>query len=376
MKVAFLIDTISTDTAGTQKQLLEMIRRLDRSTFEPQLICLWESPWMKKNSLPCTCTVLGYRGFLKTNFPGVVRRLARIISEQRIDIVHTFFEDSIFVAWFSAAFARPRPVLLSSRRDIGLGRKNQPWYHSLFRLALPYVNRSFAGIVANSEEVRRYVAQRERTPLSKIKVHYNGVAFPTHDPAPAIPATIAAHPNATWIAICASLTPVKRHDLLFNAFARLPIDGASTPPRLILLGEGPERSTLESLASDLGIRDRVHFEGAVKDINTYLRHVDIGVLCSDREGLSNAILEYMVYSLPVVATRVGGNVELVDHDNGRLVPPDDVDALAAALRELIDDEPLRHRLGAASRRKVSERFSWERSMRTIEDYYRSLAPSN
>ncbi|MBB6091639.1 glycosyltransferase involved in cell wall biosynthesis [Povalibacter uvarum] len=369
MKIAFLIDTISTDTAGTQKQLLEMIRRLDRTAFEPQLICLWESPWMTRNTLPCPCTVLGYRGFVKSNFPGVVRRLAAMLSEQRIDVVQTFFEDSIFVAWLGAALARPRPVLLSSRRDIGLGRENQPWYHGLFGRALPYVNRTFAGIVANSEQVRQYVSQRERTPLSKIKVHYNGVAFPDANITVPAPDLLATHANDVWIGIVASLTPVKRHDLLIRSFARL---GAASPARLLLLGEGPQRATLEALARECGVSERVHFEGAVKDVGAYLRHVDIGVLCSDREGLSNAILEYMSYALPVVATQVGGNGELVNADNGVIVPPDDVDAMASALQRLVGDRELRGRLGRTSREKALTLFSWEKSMSDIEAYYRSL----
>jgi glycosyltransferase involved in cell wall biosynthesis len=369
LRIAFLIDTISTDTAGTQKQLLEMIRRLDRTTFEPQLVCLWESPWMAQNALPCPCTVLGYRGFVKSNFPGVIRRFARMLSQQRIDIVQTFFEDSIFVAWLSAAVAHPRPVLLSSRRDIGLGRENQPWYHSLFGKALPYVNRGFAGIVANSEQVRQHVSRRERTPLEKITVHYNGVAFPDADTVAPAPRILATYPNAVWIGIVASLTPVKRHDLLIRSFAGL---RPGTETRLLLLGDGPQRTSLEELARDCGVGDRVHFEGAVKNVGAYLQHIDVGVLCSDREGLSNAILEYMSYGLPVVATGVGGNSELVNSDNGRIVPAGDVEALAAALQTLADDGEQRKRLGRTSREKALRLFSWDKSMASIEAYYRSF----
>src|SRR4051794_6687562 len=109
MKIAYLIDTIATGTAGTQKQLLEIIRRLDPAEFEPQLICLWESPWMAANPLPCRCTVLGYRGFLKPNFPSVVRKLAAVIDADSIDVIQTFFEDSIFVAALGTALARSSP---------------------------------------------------------------------------------------------------------------------------------------------------------------------------------------------------------------------------------------------------------------------------
>jgi L-malate glycosyltransferase len=378
MKIAYLIDTIACDTAGTQKQLLETIRRLDRAQFEPQLICLWESPWMKTNRLPCRCTVLGYRGFLKANFPRVVRQLAQLISSERIDVVQTFFEDSIFVAWLSALLARPRPVLLSSRRDIGLGSENQPWYHSLFRRALPIVNRHFDGIIANSEQVRAYVSARERTPLDKIKVHYNGVALPVAPPVAEsgdAPGCLATHHADVWIGLAASLTPVKRHDLAIRAFAKLIDANLPVTIRLVLLGEGPQRGQLEQLAQSCGVRPLVHFEGAVSDVSSYLRRLDVGVLCSDREGLSNAILEYMACSLPVVATRVGGNAELVMQENGLLVEANDADALAKALRVLAVDKDLRVRMGVASRERAVRLFSWERSMADLESYYRSLVGS-
>jgi L-malate glycosyltransferase len=369
MKIAYLIDTIATGTAGTQKQLLETIRRLNAQEFEPQLICLWESPWMTANPLPCKCTVLGYRGFLKPNFPSVVRKLAALIDADRIDVIQTFFEDSIFVAASGAALAKSSPVLLSSRRDIGLGQSNQPWYHRLFGMALPTVNRRFQGIIANSEQVRRYVAQREKTPASKIAVIYNGVTISARTGT--VPAVFQGHAADVWLGLVASLTAVKRHDLLIRALAAVAKTAGGSRVRVVLLGDGPERSRLEQLAAQCGVADLVHFEGAVTDVGAYLQKLDIGVLCSDREGLSNAILEYMAAGLPVVATEVGGNAELVTRENGICVPANDVDALASALVKLIADRQLRTSMGAASFARVQRDFSWESSMATLQAYYRS-----
>jgi L-malate glycosyltransferase len=371
MKIGYLIDTIATDTAGTQKQLLEIIRRLDEREFAPELICLWESPWMLENSLPCPLTVLGYRGFLKANFPSVVRRLAAVIDAHGIDVIQTFFEDSIFVAALGEACARTSPVLLSSRRDIGLGAGRQPWYHRLFSAALPLVNRRFRGIVANCEQVRQYAARRERTPLDKIKVVYNGVTLPASVPAP-IPTVFVEHPASVWIGLTANLTPVKRQDLLIRALASITRGGIDPQAHVLLLGEGPQCSKLEQLAQSCGVGHLVHFAGAVTDIGSYLRHLHIGVLCSDREGLSNAILEYMAFGLPVVATEVGGNSELVSAQNGIRVPANDVESLAHALSTLIADAALRARLGEASLQRVRGEFSWEGSMSELQAYYRSV----
>jgi glycosyltransferase involved in cell wall biosynthesis len=367
IRVAYLIDTIACDTAGTQKQLLETIARLDRRRFAPFLICLRKSEWMRSHRLPCPCQVLGYGGFLDANFLGVVQKLIRHISDARIDIVQTFFEDSIFVGSLGARLGRRRPVLISSRRDMGLGYRNQPWYHKLYPAALWVVNRFFDGIIANSRNVRAYAAKRERVSPDKIAVIYNGIELPTRpDEAPML---FREYTADIWIGIAASLTPVKRHDVLLKAFAKLLREVGGKSIRLVILGEGAERRSLETMARELGLEERVHFEGAVRDVFTYLYQFDIGVLCSDREGLSNAILEYMACGLPVVATSVGGNTELVSETSGICVPPGDERALAAALASLCVDSERRRRMGKQALSTVEARFSWRRCMRDLEAYY-------
>ncbi len=93
LKIAYLIDTIEIDTAGTEKQLLEVIRRLDKSVFEPSLICLWESDWMKKTGhLPCDAYILGYRGMLKSNLWTVINRLSKSLDRIHVQILQTFLK--------------------------------------------------------------------------------------------------------------------------------------------------------------------------------------------------------------------------------------------------------------------------------------------
>ena len=365
-RVAFLIDTISCDTAGTQKQLLETIRRLKPHVFDPYIICLWESEWMRNNKTPCPCFVLDYHGFLKFDFAEVIQRLRKFISEQRIEIINTFFEDSIFVAFIGAYLCHPKPVLISSRRDMGLGNENRPWYHSLYTLALPFVNRGYDGIIANSEQIRHYVAEREKTPIEKITVIRNGVEVPGNTAL--IPALFLENDADCWIGIVASLTPVKRHDIFLYALWKIKEQLPHKKIRAVILGEGRNCDSLVALAEELQVDTIAHFIGAVNDVFPYLYNLDIGVLCSDREGLSNAILEYMACGLPVVATAVGGNIELVDTANGVCVPPDDPDSLATALMSLICSKPLRERLGAASLQKIKQTYSWEKTMDEFESY--------
>jgi glycosyltransferase involved in cell wall biosynthesis len=373
IRIAYLIDTIACDTAGTQKQLLETIRRLDPHVIRAHLVCLWESDWMRRNALPCDHTVLHYKGILKPSLPAVLHRLRGLIQRHRFQIVHTFFEDSIFVGYLAGMLSRPRPLLLSSRRDMGLGDANQPWYHKLYELALPVVNRSFAGIVTNSAQIKAYVAKREKTPASKIKVIYNGIEMPSA--AEQIPKLLETNKADIWLAVVASLTPVKRHDLFLHAMGLLKAAAPGVSVKALLLGDGQEKSRLIHLARQLGVISSVVFGGAVENVADYLRCMHIGVLCSDREGLSNAIMEYMACGLPVIATAVGGNVELVDASNGICVPPGDPEALANALHRLIADQVLRKKLGRESYLKLARNYSWPKTISDLQAYYQALIAS-
>jgi glycosyltransferase involved in cell wall biosynthesis len=368
--IAYLIDTIYCDTSGTEKQLIGIITRLNRKQYHPLIICLRESDWMKNNQLPCKHFVLGYRGFFSINFIQVVRNLAKIIESERIDIIQTFFEDSIFVGFLGKLLSKNKIIMISSRRDIGLGRVNQPWYHALYPIALSYINRQFDGIVANSEKVKVYVATREKTTKSKITVINNGVSIPAKSTK--IPKTINKQKNMIWIGVLASLTPVKRHDLIIYAANEILPLVKNNRFKIIFLGDGPERSRLEMIVKDLKMRDTVIFEGSVSDVPSYLQNIDLGVLCSDREGLSNAILEYMACGLPVIATSVGGNVELVNEENGICISKNSIPELSKSLLKLIESESMRMKMGEASLRKINEKYSWERSMQELEHYYNSL----
>ncbi len=371
IKIAYLIDTIFSDKAGTEKQLFEIIRRLDRATFDPILVCLYATPWMLQNDLPLNYHILGYSGFIKPNFHQVIKRLARFLQEQQIDIMQTLFLDSIFIGYLGSFFCSPRPVLLSSRRDIGLGN-DEPWYHFLIKAFLPVVNKRFCGIITNSNEVRDYVIKRERTNKEKIKVINNGIELPTEQlDMPDIFPTIKAD---LWIGITANLKQIKRVDIFLKGLA-LVKKNSRVKFHALVLGEGPEKERLSNLAQDLGLSSTVHFMGSVNNVYAYLKYMDIGVLCSDREGLSNAIMEYMASGLPVIATAVGGNTELVDKHNGILVPSGNEDALADALIKLSNDPYMRKEMGKISKMRIMEAFSWDKIMTQWESYYYSMVQS-
>jgi glycosyltransferase involved in cell wall biosynthesis len=139
------------------------------------------------------------------------------------------------------------------------------------------------------------------------------------------------------------------------------------------VGEGHLRGELEARARDLGLAERLVFRGKVADVPRLLADWDVGVLCSDSEGFSNALLEYMLAGCAAVATDVGGNREaLADGETGLLVPPGDAAALAAAIGRCLADGDLCARLAAAARRTAAARYDWTACVRAHEELYAGL----
>lgn len=368
IRIAYVIDRIYSGEGGTEKQLLGIISRLDKSRFDPFLILLYETEWIHKNSLPCDFIVLNYKGFLKRNIFTELSKFRNLLKERDFHILQTFFVESIFFCFVGTCWGFRPKILLSSRRDIGMGSRS--WYHAIYSLLMPLINLKYDGVVANSENVKHYVTRKECVPAKKIAVIKNGIDMRITPPSK--PEVFTQTVSDLWIGIVANLTPVKRHDVFLQALSILKTLALPVRVKAVILGEGPENDRLMMLSHDLGIEQDVFFLGSQKNVTAYLQNLDIGVLCSDREGLSNSILEYMVHSLPVVATAVGGNTELVDASNGICVPPGEPEALAIALKTVISDLDLRRRMGRKSRERIESMFSWERTMQEWQNYYQNI----
>jgi glycosyltransferase involved in cell wall biosynthesis len=192
-----------------------------------------------------------------------------------------------------------------------------------------------------------------------------------------VPAAHSEKGQALCVGTVKTLAPAYGIDLLLRAFARIrkarPDD--AIPLRLRLVGDGPQRAELERLATELRIAEQVDFVGAVPhaQVAAELQRIDVFVAASRQESFGVAVLEASAAGLPVVVTRVGGLPEVVeDGVTGVLVAPDDVPALAGAIGRLLDDAPLRVRLGAAGPGWVAARYAWPRCVSTMLALYGSL----
>lgn len=348
-RVLILADHFVDPYGGTEGQLHALLGALPPHIRAEMWVLRSESEWLANNPFPCRTRLLGLGSLAR---PGTLLRLPGLAREiRRFDLVQTVFNDASLVGPILGALAKV-PVLVS-RRDLGF------WQTPALRMLLRRTSRLARGVVTNCEAVARHTVETEHVPPSAVAVVGNG-----HDPRrfdvapePGLRERLGVPLDAPLVGLLANVKPLKRHDDFLAAIAQLVRRGA--PIHALCIGDVVEAGLpLPERAAALGIADRVHHVTALGNAVPLVKHLDVGVLCSETEGLSNAVLEYMACALPVVATNVGGNPDLVeDGKNGFLVDVGDTDAIADRIGRLASDHALAAEMGAASRRRFEEGFT-------------------
>jgi len=225
-----------------------------------------------------------------------------------------------------------------------------------------------------SDHVGRFVAEHGRVPLSRQRRIYYGLDPAPHEAAlaevgetgPGLRAELGIEPEAVVFVCVARFAPQKAHDVLLRAFARACAERAvgDPPLRLVLVGDDPfgdGRQRAEAIAADLGLGRAVLFTGIRRDVPALLAMSDVFTMASLWEGLGLVFLEAMATSRPVLSTEVSAIPEVVvEGETGLLVPPAEVEPMAAGMLQLARDPALRARLGEGGRRRVAEAFGIER----------------
>jgi sugar transferase (PEP-CTERM/EpsH1 system associated) len=301
-------------------------------------------------------------GHLVRDYP----RLHRLFRQLRPAVVHTRNLAALEAA--VPAWAAGVPVRIHGEhgwnREDPDGRRRR--YRYVRRLYRPFVHR----YVALSCHLEEYLERQVGVPAGRISQIYNGVDTERFRPAQArqpiagCPFNDPADFVVGWIG---RMDPVKDLPTLLQAFARAcQRAGAQARLRLALVGDGSARASVAQLAEALGLRGHVWFAGERADIADVMRGLDCFALPSLGEGISNTLLEAMASRLPIVATRVGGNGELIEPGmTGLLVPPGDVEALTEALLGHFGDRARARRQAKAARRVAEARFSLARM---VSDY--------
>lgn len=363
LRTLFVIDEL--DIGGTEQQILELTRRIDRRRFEP-VVCCFRHGAKAREIESLGIRVLHEPKSLKAD-PGLVVRLARMMRRERFDIVQTYLWGANTWGRIAARMAGV-PHVLASERNVDI------WEERYKRVLGRLLARGTDRIVANSEAVRSYLLTQGVSP-DKVVTIYNGVNFDRFrkpcDPA-IRRAELSIPPDAILAGAVARVEPAKDHGTLLRAMALI----AERVPRLHLavVGGGSELDTLRELARELGIGDRVHFTGPRTDAAEWLQTVDFSVLSSVKEGLSNTVLESMAAGRAMIATDVGGNAEvIVEGETGYLVPARDPAALSQAIARLaVSDERIRE-FGRLGKDRVHDLFSVERMVERTQGLYLSIS---
>jgi glycosyltransferase involved in cell wall biosynthesis len=279
-----------------------------------------------------------------------VLQLRSLIVTEKFDAVLTFFESSDMIAVAAAALCGMR-ALLSSRRDTGFRLSSR--MVRAYRL----INGRFKVIIAASAAVRDSLILTQATPDEQIRVVHNGVAFSDDggEEARQLRQALRIGEGEHAFIYVGNFDEWKDHATLIRAFALL---GENSKAVLVLAGAGNCEDSCRALVEELSVSARVRFLGSRRDVPRLLRACDSFVMPSRTEGLSNALLEAMAAGLPVIATRVGGNPEVVDEGvTGELVGPGEPATLAQRMAALLADPGRARAFGAAGRERVVAHFS-------------------
>ncbi len=342
---------------GAEGQFVARVRR-HPDGFRPVVACLHKKgPNLKAiEEIGLPVEEFGLRGSLaQLNTGHQVLRLAAFMAAEGVRLVHAndFYANLLAVPAARLVGAK----VIASRFDLG------HWYSRAHHVLEALASRTADAVYTNAEAVRDMCVMQEGIPPDRVVVVHNGIDLEEFDrarrrpllaPLPGVEPDEDGRSRRPTAAMAANLYAVKGHLDLIEA---LEIVRRSIPEVLVLCpGEGPMRPVLEQQIRARGLRDNVVMLGHRLDVPAILDRAHVGCLCSHAEGLSNAVIEYMAASLPVVATAVGGNVELVtdagSRANGHLVPPHRPAALADRLIGLLRDPPRRAALGAAGRARV------------------------
>ncbi len=354
------------DVGGLENGVVNLVNRLPPESYRHVIVALTDVTDFRYRVVRDDVRFIELRkspGHGYRLFP----RLYRLFREVAPDIVHTRNLAALEATVPALAAGVAIRIHGEHGRDVGDLDGTNRRYRLVRRLYRPFVTK----YVALSKDLERYLAGPIGVPPSRIDQIYNGVDTESFSPAHHTRLPIEGCPfdrsRHFLVGTVGRMQAVKNPVALARAFARAVKSRArGNNLRLVMVGDGPQRGEVEAVLADAGLRDMAWLPGERSDIPAIMRALNCFVLPSLAEGISNTVLEAMASGVPVIATRVGGNPELVDDEStGRLVSSQSDDALTAAILRYFDDPAAARRHGGAARSAVVRRFSLDRM---VQDY--------
>lgn len=373
--VVYIIDRLYFDLGGTEGQVMKLVHGL-HPRLRMKLIVLEDSEWLRsfRASSPLDIEVISLAGGIRSlSFWRGFRTLTQRLREVRPDVVHTFFPIANILGALAGRLAGV-PAVVGSRRDYGYWMT--PGYVFFTKLA----NRLVSRIVTNSPEVKRFTVDKEGYRAEQIEVIFNGLdldALQTVAPDLALKAQLGIPAHHRVVVLVANFKSIKRQDSLVRALARVRAERDDVSVLFIGSRDNSYAPVVEAVVRDVGMEAHVFYAHAKGDIHRYLSFADIGCNCSESEGLSNAVMEYMATGVACVVSDGGGNKDLVQHGVTGLVYPVGDDAqLARHLLQLLGDDALRRQYAQAGRDMVFSEMSLPVILDRYDHFYRHLHGSN
>lgn len=360
IKVLHLIHKLS--SGGAENGVINLLNNINNEKFSPS-VCTFVGKGDQTYRLDKKKTIIYELNKRHGNDITIPRKLIKIFKKDKPHIIHTHGWGTLCEGVLSGKYAKI-PIIIHGEHGTIQDKK---WNIFVQRIFWRLANQ----ILTVSYEHSKELCQRIGFNIEKIKVIPNGVdtnRFYTNKTNVYLRERLNFQQNDIVIGSVGRLVAVKNQSLLIKAFSIIVQKHSNV--KLILVGDGPLKNVLQKRAKEYGLSSNIQFLGKRYDIPEIMASMDIFSLTSDSEGMSNTILEAMSSGLPVIATNVGGNKELIyQNATGILVPPKDVYALANALSYVIINKDIRKKMGRSGRKRAVEKFSIEEMVHGYEKLY-------
>jgi sugar transferase (PEP-CTERM/EpsH1 system associated) len=359
---------------GLENGLVNLINRIPAERFRHAIICLTDYSAFRRRIQRDDVPVFTLNK-PPGNSPVLHFKLWRLLMQLRPDIVHTRNLAALEGTLPAALAGVPVRVHGEHGRDVDDLDGHNTRRQIMRRLFKPFVHH----YIAVSRDLESYLQQKVGVPPSRVAQIYNGVDSERFHPAgerrEEVPRAGFTRTGDFVIGTVGRMQDVKDQLTLARAFVRLMqgIPGAEQRLRLVMIGDGPLRERVRVLLANAGVEQFAWLPGERDDVPRIMRSFDLFVLPSLAEGISNTILEAMASGLPVLATAVGGNPELIEPGvTGTLVPRNDAESMARAMRAYVESAELCRRQGSEARRAVDRRFGMEAMVNAYMAVYDQL----
>lgn len=362
--VLLVVDQFPKTLGGGERIVLTLATLLPKYGYRASILTFSIHPQSRVcESPPCPIYLLPLKRTYDLTAVRAALELRRFLRVHRVQIVQTFFESSdIWAGFVTKSTSRAR--LVWSRRDMGILRSRK--HDIAYQLMRGFPD----AVLAVSEQVRRHCIEVDRISPSRVATVYNGLDLANWE----VLSKPVRSGGEVVVTTVGNIRRVKGHDIFIRAAALITSQFPNV--RFSIAGEVLEPEylkELQSLVSGLQLSDRFTFAGGITNLQEHLYGADIFVLPSRSEGFSNAIIEAMAASLPVIATDVGGNAEAVqDGVTGFVVPPENPEALAEAISRVLTNPVLAKRMSDAGRKLVFEKFTTSAMMNRITSVYATM----